>query len=48
MYNKKKICPLCHWIRAYDSNKDIWNINDYVYCPMCGKKLITDGYSPDI
>ena len=48
MYNYIKMCQSCGWLRAYDSNRDTFGVDKYVYCPICGKLLSKEGYSPDI
>ena len=46
MFNSKKQCK-CGFKRLYDSNIDSFHISNYIYCPLCGKKLQDFGYSPD-
>jgi len=48
MYDSKKVCFSCGWFMKYDSQYDIRAIGRYEYCPICGKKLNREAYSPDI
>lgn len=48
MFNRKKVCSSCEWERVYDSNRDTRSVDKYSYCPICGKKLDTVDYSPNI
>ena len=48
MYNYRKICPECSFSKAFDSNKDLLGIREYEFCPLCGAKLETKTYSPNL
>ena len=48
MFDKKKVCKNCGWTKKYDSDRDTFNIELYQYCPICGKRLKKEYYSPDI
>lgn len=48
MYDSIKVCKYCSWKKRYDSNRDIFGIDSYVFCPVCNNVLIKEGYSPDI